>query len=285
MRNVYLRSTIIFSLLIILCSYNVSYAIENIQHWASKEVNDFIDNGYVSGDFKDQLDNPVSKGEIAVIANMYYSYSDLTSKEEALKIAKEKGYLKNANVLDNVTREEACAIFTVLTNTALSNGNIAFKDVGDISSWAIPYVSAMAEKKIVVGYPDEMFRPQSLLTKAEFITMLSRIEGVGGADDFELIDEEINDIEVGIIDYSGDVAEIVKINDEITLNSGDKMMISIAIPEGVRDDEIIAEVEDETIATFDEEFSLITAVSKGTTNITFKTKDNEYLKNIKIIIK
>ena len=88
--------------------------------------------------------------------------------------------MQNANVKDNVAREEACAIICKIMNEDAIEEEICFADSGDITSWAKGYVSALAKKKVFIGFPDNTFKPKSFLTKAELLTALSRVEGVGG---------------------------------------------------------------------------------------------------------
>lgn len=44
--------------------------------------------------------------------------------------------------------------------------------------WATPYVTDLATKKIVLGYPDGTFRPQTQVTRAQFVAMLVRSLGI-----------------------------------------------------------------------------------------------------------
>lgn len=49
-----------------------------------------------------------------------------------------------------------------------------FKDDELIGAWAKPYVASAAASGIVVGYPDETFRPNDLLTRAEMVVIVAR---------------------------------------------------------------------------------------------------------------
>lgn len=51
--------------------------------------------------------------------------------------------------------------------------NMSFKDVPS-SHWARPYISALAEHNITVGYPDGTFKPDATLTRAQFSVFLAK---------------------------------------------------------------------------------------------------------------
>ena len=282
------RSTIFWYLLIILC-LNFTLVSSAEAHWASNIASDFLDKGYISNELDSRtLDSPITKGEFAEITNRYYSFGESKSVDEALKIASDQGYMKNALAQDTVSREEACAIFCMLTTTSIYIDDLSFNDASDVSKWAVPYVSTALKEKLFIGYPDNSFKPLNKLTKGEFIIVLSRITGVGGPGDIEeleLIDDEtINDIEIGIINYSGDAAKIDNVNDGISLNVGDKIMISASVPDDAKDSGLSLNIEDDSIIEYDEDFCILNALIKGTTNIEFKTNDDKYTKKIKVEI-
>lgn len=51
-----------------------------------------------------------------------------------------------------------------------------FSDSGSISEWARGYVSAAAKLKIVNGFPDQSFKPQTVVTRAQLAALLSEAE-------------------------------------------------------------------------------------------------------------
>ncbi|MBE7706495.1 MAG: S-layer homology domain-containing protein [Cyanobacteria bacterium SIG30] len=65
-----------------------------------------------------------------------------------------------------------CLIFT-------QNAHAGFVDM-DETNWAYPYVTYLEEKGVVFGYPDGEFRPDDLVTKAEFTSMATRALGLIG---------------------------------------------------------------------------------------------------------
>ena len=256
-------------------------------HWAKEVIDDFDRNGFFSGDITIiQPDVPINKGEFALASNKYFSFGkNNTSFDEALLIAKDVGYMQNANFSDYISREEACVVFCKMIKEDGSEDDSPFTDSGDISIWAKKSVSCLAQKKIIIGYPDLSFRPKNLLTKAEFFTMLSRVEGSGGTSDvlpIDLVNEEIDDIEIGIIHFESGEVRVELIDDELQMQSGETLQLSIALPQDEYDSEIYFETEDENLITFDKELGLLVCKSEGGTQITFTTEDKKYIKKINI---
>ena len=78
---------------------------------------------------------------------------------------------------DSITREE---IFTVIARAlVLSNpGSSAldkFSDASSVSSWAVPYVSAIAARGYINGSNTKMINPRDNITREEFAQMLHNI--------------------------------------------------------------------------------------------------------------
>ncbi|MDR1135596.1 MAG: S-layer homology domain-containing protein, partial [Clostridiales Family XIII bacterium] len=76
-----------------------------------------------------------------------------------------------------ITRAEAATIlFRLLADPAKEVPTAsAFGDVSD-SSWYAQSVSYMASRQFVTGYEDSTFRPDARITRAEFITILTRLD-------------------------------------------------------------------------------------------------------------
>ncbi len=281
-----LKSTIVMALLIILCFGGFVLANTSSSHWSSNLISIFNENGYLDSntDFSDP-NSDITKGEFSYIANKYYSFDESSSFDDAIVVSQEHGFMLNAKSNDFVKREEACAIFCQLLSLEISSNDIGFEDSGDITAWAIPYVSKVCQEGIVIGYPDNTFKPQKNLSKAEFITMLSRVKGSGGptsALPIELIDEDIDSIQVGVMNYSGDVIKVNIIDEQFEMISGETITLSISLPEEY--DDVITTVDD-SIINYSNDFNTLTATSSGTTEIHFKTLDDKLKKTIKINIK
>lgn len=51
---------------------------------------------------------------------------------------------------------------------------LKFKDSSEIGDWAAGYIQAAVEKKIIVGYEDNTFRPSNKLTREEMVVMVMK---------------------------------------------------------------------------------------------------------------
>lgn len=99
----------------------------------------------------------------------------------------------------------------------------------------------------------------------------------------ELIDEEITDIEIGIVSSNNGSIAVVPVTDSITLNKGQKITLGVQLPEDASEKEPIVKVKNTGIAKFDNDFYTLEGLKEGNTTISFKTKN--YGKDIKIIVK
>ena len=94
----------------------------------------------------------------------------------------------------SITREEITAILYRITNHDYEQPFVAtgdvFPDVG-AGRWSLRDIEYMAEKNIVLGYPDGEFKPAGKLTRAEFAALicrfakLSRVNGENPFPDLE----------------------------------------------------------------------------------------------------
>ncbi len=77
---------------------------------------------------------------------------------------------------NNITRAEAVAIFARLYKNPINESAsypTSFSDV-DSSKWYAKYVGFMQDKGIINGYEDGTFRPEQVITRAEFAAISSR---------------------------------------------------------------------------------------------------------------
>ena len=76
---------------------------------------------------------------------------------------------------NKITRAEVAAILSrMIDTTMLSGENCDFADVSE-SYWATPEIRELARCKVVAGYPDGTFRPESTITRAEFASLCVRL--------------------------------------------------------------------------------------------------------------
>lgn len=80
---------------------------------------------------------------------------------------------------DKITRAETAAL---LRRAAEMYGYYVSGDVfSDVDMWAEQSINELAAAGVITGYPDDTFRPNDTVTRAEFVTMLMRLIGEEGA--------------------------------------------------------------------------------------------------------
>jgi len=80
---------------------------------------------------------------------------------------------------ENITRAEVAMIFWRLLESNIENdtAEMIFNDVDD-NKWYAQAVKYLAEMGILQGYPDGAFKPEQGITRAEFITVVSRFNNL-----------------------------------------------------------------------------------------------------------
>ncbi len=175
-------------------------------HWANKQIDKWSNYGIVNGyEGNFNPDSSITRGEMAVIIDRIMNYQ--TSAKNNFKDLDKNYYtdsiLKiynagvmngdgngNVNPKDNITREQAAVLLAKAFSVDAAEGKTSFKDNSKISSWAMPYVTALTNKGYINGKPDGTFAPQDNLTRAEAITiidnMLETLYSKAGVDDAKL---------------------------------------------------------------------------------------------------
>ena len=182
-------------------------------HWANKQISKFIENSYANG-YEDNTfrpDNQITRAEFVKLVNKYFGFNDKgVSKFKDINqknwyyndvcIAIQAGYINgyedNTFRPDNIiTREEAAKIIVSIKN---QQDNVydklnAFPDKHLVSNWAKPYIEGAIENGYLKGDDLKNLRPTSHITRAESVTLLSRIENNG---DVKPVVEEKKDKDV-----------------------------------------------------------------------------------------
>ncbi|WP_305768164.1 chitobiase/beta-hexosaminidase C-terminal domain-containing protein [Candidatus Epulonipiscium viviparus] len=167
--------------------------IDTQSHWAKKEIDEFSDMGVVFG-YADNTFKPnefMTRGEFAMyIQNIFglppYSaekkYTDVGAYEPrsyaiyavaAEGIMNDYGTEFRPNQL--ISREEAMYAIANAYEIDTSNMAAMFVDSHMISEWAKKSVNAMISNGYISGFPDGTMRPWTNITRAEFITMVSKV--------------------------------------------------------------------------------------------------------------
>ena len=136
---------------------------------------------------------------LMVTVNAATTYPDQDKAEpkfnEAIDVLSGVGVIKgddkgNFNPTDNITRAEAAAImYRIVTGDVdddrdgLHTGVVNFTDVKD-GDWFAGYVGFCADRGIIKGDGDGMFRPHANVTGYEMLAMLLRAVGYGQKNEF-----------------------------------------------------------------------------------------------------
>lgn len=77
----------------------------------------------------------------------------------------------------SITRAELAKTLAVAYGFTGAGGKDQFTDTK--GHWAEGYIEALAEAKIITGYPDGSFKPEAPVTRAEMVVMLTRLLKIG----------------------------------------------------------------------------------------------------------
>lgn len=100
-------------------------------------------------------------------------YVNVTSDEDIFK-----GYpFKLFKANKYITREEMITVLTRAFKVTLDDADLKllFHDHHDISDWALENVKVGYEEEIIVGYPDNTYRPKNNITRAETFTIICKL--------------------------------------------------------------------------------------------------------------
>ncbi|MFR8870195.1 MAG: IdeS/Mac family cysteine endopeptidase [Paraclostridium sordellii] len=164
-------------------------------HWAKEEINQFISSGYVNG-YEDKTfrpDNSITRAEFVKLVNKYFGFnnkeyikfSDIHTNDwyyNDICIASKAGYIngyedKTFKPNKTITREEVSKILITIKN---KQDNVydklnKYPDKNKVSTWAKPYVEGAIEQGYLKGNDLGLLNPTNNITRAESITILSRV--------------------------------------------------------------------------------------------------------------
>lgn len=162
-------------------------------HWAKESIAKWQGNGVIQGypDGSFKPDNKVTRAELVSIINKLFGFSAAAETSfgdvpagawyaKDLSIARQAGYYKGfpenkAKADTQVSRQDAATLLAEVFSLKPGAGAVAvsFTDGAAISGYAKDAVEAM--KGILNGYPDGSFRPDSLITRAETVSIIDRL--------------------------------------------------------------------------------------------------------------
>ena len=164
-------------------------------HWAETTIESFMKKGYING-YEDNTfrpDNGMTRAEFVKIVNRVFGYTQKDIEKftdvnednwfyEDICIGIKAGYIKGRSEdifapNDNITREEAAMIVTNIMNNKDENLDMlnTYKDADKTSEWAKSSVEGAIEAGYMSGYEDKTIRANKIITRAEAVYMLSRV--------------------------------------------------------------------------------------------------------------
>lgn len=170
-------------------------------HWAETHIRTWLDKGYLHIDDNGNIhpDNNVTRVEFMSLVNRSFGFPDSLDipvnghpesadvspddpAYETVTAALAAGYIKgdpegSVRPLDPLTREQAAVIIARLLKLDGAEPADAlgrFRDAADIAGWSKAAVASVVAKGLIVGFGDGTFRPGSLLTRAEAVSILDR---------------------------------------------------------------------------------------------------------------
>lgn len=167
-----------------------------LSHWAYKDITDFAARKFILG-YADNTflpGNNISRAEFAAVlvralglkevgsaaasfkdvnaGSWYYSYVGTVCSENLMKGYEDGSFKPN----ENITRQEIAAVLVrALGKDKEQVGDLTFADKAAVSGWAKNLVSIAVTEGLIQGYPDNTFGPQKKSTRAEAVSMFSRM--------------------------------------------------------------------------------------------------------------
>ena len=165
-------------------------------HWAEEYIESFVKKGYINGyeDSTFRPDNSMTRAEFVKVVNKVFGYTQ-KGEEQFIDVNKDdwfyndicigikEGYIegKSKDVFapnENITREEVAMILTNIMNNKDENIDKlnTFKDGDKTSHWAQSSIEGAIEAGYMNGYEDQTIRSNGNITRAESVSMLSRVK-------------------------------------------------------------------------------------------------------------
>jgi hypothetical protein len=100
-------------------------------------------------------------------------YVNITTDEEIFK-GYPFGFFRPGN---NITREEMIAVLDRAFELTLEDKSLElpFTDKDEIGYWAVEHVKSGYEDKVITGYPDNTYKPNNKITRAEAFTIICKL--------------------------------------------------------------------------------------------------------------
>ncbi|UJF33939.1 glycosyl hydrolase [Paenibacillus hexagrammi] len=204
-------------------------------HWAQASIHKWMTSGvfhgYEDGTFRP--DQGITRAELVTILNGIFGFYEKAEQpfddvplsawyKDAVSIAKQAGYYQGfpgnlAKAETDITREDAIVLLArAFEKSAAGEAALQYTDKGDIKSYALEAVQALAES--VSGYEDGSFRPQGSITRAELVTWIDKLIAAYYSAEGTVIGGTINGD--AVINHEGVVLKDAVISGDLYLTAG-----------------------------------------------------------------
>lgn len=174
--------------------YAVAFSDLSETHWAYNNImkltNSGVINGYQDGTFRPQ--NMVTYGEfIKLVICSYIPEDDIIKLKDGhwalryIVTAEEEGLIPGGSIqiekLDQpITRMNMVKFLAIIDERCngddiLQSKTLDFIDIDHLPGLYIEYLQRVVDKGYILGNPDKTFKPEDNLTRAEMVTILTRL--------------------------------------------------------------------------------------------------------------
>lgn len=158
-------------------------------NWAKDYISELVEakiiNGYADGTFKPN--NPITRAEfVTLVVKMLkinlcseniFKDTENSWANDYITTAYKKGFITGYSKYcfrpnEYITREQMAVIIIKALKLKTSSVDTDFIDNDSISDWAVAYINAAAENKLINGYSDNHFYPKKMATRAETVKII-----------------------------------------------------------------------------------------------------------------
>lgn len=291
------RKRLISGLMAALLLSNNALAFTDIEgHWAEDTIAKWSEEYSIIQGYEDDTfrpDNSITRGAFAGILTRFLTYqivspdttfTDIGDSFWAESILK----LNAAGVMlgdegkampnSTITRQEAVVMIArAFKMTTDEEATVAYDDMADIASYAVPSVAVMTELGYITDSDDGNFRPREAITRAEVLTILSNMvelviqdSGVYSSDVDGSVLLSSGDVVVQNCTITGDVYLAYNVADNVMLKNvelGGEIISFSGLQPYVTTVEVdeLEDPDDEILEDDDDDFEYIPGESSGTT--------------------
>jgi len=160
-------------------------------HWAERQIRDLVSTGVING-YPDGCFRPnqtISRAEFATMIVKVLGLSSSGTRtftdtqghwgHYTIAAAYEAGIVSGYDTYrfgpdDPITREQMAVMIVKAAGVSDRASQLSFADSRAISLWARSAVAQAAAQGIIMGYPDNTFRPANPATRAEAVSIIAR---------------------------------------------------------------------------------------------------------------